>query len=44
VRGERELEILKDWRLTMAGQSLLDFLSGKHSLAAGEAGLDILPR
>jgi ribonuclease D len=44
VRGERELEILKDWRLAMAGQSLLDFLSGKHSLAAGEAGLDILPR
>jgi ribonuclease D len=44
VRGERELEILKDWRLAMAGQSLLDFLSGKHSLAAGEAGLDLLPR
>jgi ribonuclease D len=44
VRGERELEILKDWRLAMAGQALLDFLAGKQSLAAGEAGLDILPR
>jgi ribonuclease D len=44
VRGERELEILKDWRLAMAGQALLDFMAGKHSLAAGEGGLDILPR
>jgi ribonuclease D len=44
VRGERELDILKDWRLAMAGHALLDFLAGKQSLAAGEAGLDILPR
>ena len=44
VRGERELEILKDWRLDMAGQALLDFMAGKQSLAAGEGGLDILPR
>lgn len=44
VRGERELEILKDWRLGMAGQALLDFMAGKQALAAGEGGLDILPR
>ena len=44
VRGERDLEILKDWRLGLAGQALLDFMAGKHSLAAGEGGLDILPR
>jgi ribonuclease D len=44
VRGERELEILQDWRLAMAGQSLLNFMAGKQTLAAGEGGLDILPR
>ena len=44
VRGERDLEILKDWRLTMAGQALLDFLAGKYGLAAGETGLDVEPR
>ena len=44
VRGERDLEIVKDWRLAIAGQALLDFLAGKQALAAGEGGLDILPR
>jgi len=44
VRGERDLEIVKDWRLAMAGQALLDFLAGNQALAAGEGGLDILPR
>jgi ribonuclease D len=44
VRGERDLEILKDWRLKLAGQALLDFLAGKHALAAGDGGLDIAPR
>ncbi|HEX7966468.1 MAG TPA: ribonuclease D [Gammaproteobacteria bacterium] len=44
VRGERELEILKGWRLAMAGQALLDFLHGKQALAAGDGGLDIAPR
>lgn len=44
VRGERELEILKDWRLKLAGQSLLDFLGGAYVLAAGEGGLDTKPR
>ena len=44
VRGERDLDILKDWRLGLAGQALLDFIAGKQSLAAGEGGLDILPR
>jgi ribonuclease D len=44
VRGERELEILKDWRLKLAGQALLDFLDGTYVLAAGEGGLDAKPR
>jgi len=44
VRGERELEVLKDWRLKLAGQALLDFLAGRYALAAGESGLDVLPR
>jgi ribonuclease D len=44
VRGERDLEIVKDWRLAMAGQALLDFLDGKQALVAGEGGLDVLPR
>jgi ribonuclease D len=44
VRGERDLEIVKDWRLAMAGQALLDFLDGKQVLVAGEGGLDVLPR
>jgi ribonuclease D len=44
VRGERDLEIVKDWRLAMAGQALLDFLGGNQVLSAGDGGLDILPR
>ena len=44
VRGERELEVLKDWRLKLAGQALLDFLAGGYVLAAGEGGLDVKPR
>jgi ribonuclease D len=44
VRGERELEVLKDWRLKLAGQALLDFLSGGYVLSAGEGGLDVKPR
>jgi len=44
VRGERELEVLKDWRLKLAGQALLDFLAGRYALTAGETGLDVLPR
>jgi ribonuclease D len=44
VRGERELEVLKDWRLKLAGQALLDFLAGRYALAAGGSGLDVLPR
>ena len=41
VRGERELEVLKDWRLKLAGQALLEFLAGDSVLAAGEGGLDV---
>ena len=44
VRGERDLEIVKDWRLAMAGQALLDFLGGGYVLAAGAEGLDVKPR
>ena len=44
VRGERELEMLKDWRLKLAGQALLDFLAGGYVLSAGEGGLDVKPR
>src|SRR6185312_5784022 len=44
VRGERDLEIVKDWRLAMAGQALLDFLGGRYVLASGEEGLDVKPR
>ena len=41
VRGERELPVLQDWRLEMAGRALLDFLEGRYALKAGKDGLDI---
>ena len=41
VRGERELEVLKDWRLKLAGQALLEFVAGGSVLAAREGGLDV---
>jgi ribonuclease D len=44
VRGERELPVLKDWRLAMAGQALLDFLAGGYALAAGDGGLEVTRR
>jgi ribonuclease D len=44
VRGERELPVLKDWRLAMAGQALLDFLAGGYVLAAGDGGLEVTRR
>ncbi|HLW74406.1 MAG TPA: ribonuclease D [Gammaproteobacteria bacterium] len=44
VRGERDLPVLKDWRLAMAGQSLLDFLAGGHALTAVDGGLEVTRR
>lgn len=44
VRGERDLPVLKDWRLAMAGQSLLDFMAGEHALSAGDGGLRVARR
>ncbi|MGE5624597.1 MAG: ribonuclease D [Bacillota bacterium] len=44
VRGERDLSVLKDWRLAMAGQSLLDFLAGGSALAASGGGLEVTRR
>jgi ribonuclease D len=44
VRGERDLPVLKDWRLAMAGQSLLDFMTGEHALSAGDGGLKLARR
>ena len=41
VRGERELPVLQDWRLEMAGRSLLEFLEGRYTLKAGKDGLDV---
>jgi ribonuclease D len=44
VRGERELELLKDWRMEAAGRDLLAFLEGKQSLTAAAEGLQLVPR
>ena len=44
VRGERELELLKDWRMEAAGRDLLAFLEGKQSLTAAAEGLQLTPR
>jgi ribonuclease D len=44
VRGERELELLKDWRMEAAGRDLLAFLEGKQSLTAAAEGLQLIPR
>ncbi|HEV2212696.1 MAG TPA: ribonuclease D [Gammaproteobacteria bacterium] len=43
VRGERDLELLKDWRLEAAGRDLLAFLEGRGTLAAGKDGLVLTP-
>lgn len=44
VRGERDLELLKDWRLEAAGRDLLAFLDGNGSLTADKDGLVHTPR
>ncbi len=44
VRGERDLQVLKDWRLALAGQALLDFLAGADMLTAGDGGLMLTRR
>ena len=44
VRGERDLPVLKDWRLTMAGRALLDFLEGASALTAQNGGLEVTRR
>lgn len=43
VRGERELPLLKDWRLEMAGRQLLEFLEGRYVLSAASGGLKVTP-
>ena len=43
VRGERELPLLKDWRLEMAGRQLLEFLEGRYSLSAAGGALKVTP-
>ena len=43
VRGERELPLLKDWRLDMAGRELLEFLEGRRVLSAAGGGLKVKP-
>ena len=44
VRGERDLELLKDWRLDAAGRDLLAFLEGRLTLAATGDGIRLTPR
>lgn len=44
VRGERDLPVLQDWRLAMAGQALLEFLEGGATLAARDGGLEVARR
>ena len=43
VRGERELQILKDWRLEMAGRELVEFLEGRLTLSAQGGALKVKP-
>ena len=43
VRGERELQILKDWRLEMAGRELVEFLEGRLTLSAQGSTLKVKP-
>jgi ribonuclease D len=43
VRGERELQILKDWRLEMAGRELVEFLEGRLTLSAQGSILKVKP-
>ena len=43
VRGERELQILKDWRLEMAGRELVEFLEGRLTLSAQGSALKVNP-
>lgn len=43
VRGERELPLLQDWRLEMAGRELLEFLDGRHALSVTEGRLKLTP-
>jgi ribonuclease D len=43
VRGERELQILKDWRLEMAGRELVEFLEGRLTLSAQGNALKVKP-
>ena len=44
VRGERDLPVLKDWRLELAGRTLLEFLAGDSTLAAADGGLEATRR
>jgi ribonuclease D len=44
VRGDRELELLRGWRLDAAGRDLLAFLEGQQSVSATAEGLLLTPR
>jgi ribonuclease D len=43
VRGQRDLEVLKGWRLETAGAALMEFIQGKTKLAIRDGLLGILP-
>jgi len=43
VRGERDLPLLREWRLEMAGRELLEFLEGRRSLSAAGGTLKVKP-
>lgn len=41
VRGQRDLDLLKGWRLEIAGRALLDFIQGKTRLAVLDGSIQI---
>jgi ribonuclease D len=43
VRGQRDLEVLKGWRLETAGQALMDFMQDKTRLVVDHGKLEIRP-
>jgi len=44
VRGQRELEVLKGWRLQTAGKDLLEFIQGETRLEMRDAALQLSSR
>ncbi|HVC37676.1 MAG TPA: ribonuclease D [Gammaproteobacteria bacterium] len=43
VRGQRDLDVLKSWRLETAGRALIEFMQGKTRLAISDGVLGIHP-